>query len=161
MKVTVGKLKKKLWKLFSKYIRQRDNYTCVTCGQKGEGSGIHAGHYITKAVGGIGLYFHEQNVHAQCLTEESSLRLFNGKSKSIKQIKKGDKLWSFDESSFERKVSFVQEVSKFLPEELYQVEMENGDMFFATPNHKVVANGKWVEIKDMLHSVTTYNIMEM
>lgn len=65
-KLTIGKLKKKLWEVFSKYIRQRDNYTCVTCGQKGEGSGMHAGHYITKAVGGLGLYFHEQNVHAQC-----------------------------------------------------------------------------------------------
>jgi len=47
-KETPAKLKKKLWQVFSKYIRARDNYTCVTCGKKGEGSGIHAGHYITK-----------------------------------------------------------------------------------------------------------------
>ena len=65
-KETPAKLKKKLWQVFSKYIRARDNYTCVTCGKKGEGSGIHAGHYITKSVGGLSLYFHEQNVHAQC-----------------------------------------------------------------------------------------------
>lgn len=65
-KVTPAKLKKKLWVVFSKYIRLRDKYTCVTCGHKGEGSGIHAGHYITKAVGGLSLYFHEKNVHAQC-----------------------------------------------------------------------------------------------
>lgn len=64
--LTPGKAKKKLWEVFSKYIRTRDNYTCVTCGKKGEGSGIHAGHYITKSVGGLSLYFHEQNVHAQC-----------------------------------------------------------------------------------------------
>jgi len=65
-KKSISKLKKELWVLFSKWIRQRDNYTCVTCGHKGEGSGIHAGHYITKAVGGLGLYFDEHNVHAQC-----------------------------------------------------------------------------------------------
>ena len=63
---SVSKLKKDLWVVFSKYIRQRDKYTCVTCGKKGEGSGIHAGHYITMSVGGLGLYFHEKNVHAQC-----------------------------------------------------------------------------------------------
>lgn len=63
---SISKLKKELWVVFSKYIRQRDNYTCVTCGKKGEGSGMHAGHFITKSVGGLALYFHEDNVHAQC-----------------------------------------------------------------------------------------------
>jgi len=65
-KVSISKLKKKLWTVFSLYIRQRDNYICFTCGRKGEGSGMHAGHFIPKSVGGIGLYFHEENVHAQC-----------------------------------------------------------------------------------------------
>lgn len=63
---TNAKLKKKFWKVFSLYIRTRDNWKCVTCGTVGSGSGIHAGHYITKSVGGLSLYFHEQNVHAQC-----------------------------------------------------------------------------------------------
>jgi hypothetical protein len=63
---SISKLKKNLWTIFSLYIRTRDNYTCFTCDRKGEGSGMHAGHFITKAVGGITLYFHEENVHAQC-----------------------------------------------------------------------------------------------
>ena len=63
---TVSWWKKELWKSFSLYIRNRDNYTCVTCGRVGEGSGMHAGHYIPKSVGGLSLYFHEKNVHAQC-----------------------------------------------------------------------------------------------
>lgn len=63
---SISSLKKKLWVVFSKYIRLRDNYTCFTCGRKGEGSGIHAGHFISKSVGGIALYFHVENVHAQC-----------------------------------------------------------------------------------------------
>lgn len=65
-KTTPGKMKKKFWKVFSQYIRTRDGYICVCCGRKGEGSGIHAGHYIPKSIGGLSLYFHEQNVHAQC-----------------------------------------------------------------------------------------------
>jgi len=63
---TISKLKKELWKLFSLYIRTRDNFTCVTCGKKGEGGAIHAGHFITGATCGTELYFDEDNVHAQC-----------------------------------------------------------------------------------------------
>ena len=63
---SLSKLKKELWKWFSLFIRQRDKFTCFTCGRKGIGSAIHAGHFIAKSVGGIGLYFDEDNVHAQC-----------------------------------------------------------------------------------------------
>ena len=65
-KQPISKLKKKLWTVFSLYIRQRDKFTCFTCGRKGEGGGMHAGHFISKAIGGIELYFDEENVHAQC-----------------------------------------------------------------------------------------------
>ena len=65
-KSKVSTLKRKLWSIFSKYIRERDKYTCFTCGKKATGSGMHAGHYIPKSVGGIALYFNEKNVHAQC-----------------------------------------------------------------------------------------------
>lgn len=65
-KSKISQLKRKLWKVFSAYIRQRDKYTCFTCGRKATGSGMHAGHFIPKSVGGITLYFHEDNVHAQC-----------------------------------------------------------------------------------------------
>lgn len=63
---SISKLKKDLWKLFSLYIRTRDNFTCVTCAKKGEGSQIHAGHFITGATCTAKLYFDEMNVHAQC-----------------------------------------------------------------------------------------------
>lgn len=65
-KKTVGYYKKKLWTLFSLFIRQRDNYICFTCGRKAEGSGAHAGHFVPKSVGGLALYFHEENVNCQC-----------------------------------------------------------------------------------------------
>ena len=61
-----AKLKKKLWKVFSQYIRKRDDGVCFTCSRKASGSGYHAGHFISKAAGGIALYFDEDNVHGQC-----------------------------------------------------------------------------------------------
>lgn len=63
---TLGQLKKDLWKVFSSYIRQRDAGVCFTCGRQAEGSGYHAGHFVPKSVGGLALYFHEDNVHGQC-----------------------------------------------------------------------------------------------
>jgi len=65
-KHTMGWWKKKFWTTFSLYIRTRDDFTCFTCGKKGEGKGLHAGHMIPRACGGLSLYFHEENVHAQC-----------------------------------------------------------------------------------------------
>lgn len=63
---SIAKWKKEFWRLFSQFIRLRDAYKCFTCGRVGSGSGIHAGHYIPRAAGGLRLYFHERNVHAQC-----------------------------------------------------------------------------------------------
>lgn len=63
---SLAKWKKDFWRVFSQYIRLRDGYKCFTCGRVGSGSGIHAGHYIPRAAGGLRLYFHERNVHAQC-----------------------------------------------------------------------------------------------
>lgn len=65
-KKSISHLKKKLWIVFSKYIRTRDKNICFTCGRYGEGSGMHAGHFISKSVGGLALYFNETNVNAQC-----------------------------------------------------------------------------------------------
>lgn len=66
-KWTLGKWKKEFWTVFTEYIKLRDGYTCITCGKKGSGSGIHGGHFIPRSVGGLSLFFHEDNVHAQCI----------------------------------------------------------------------------------------------
>ena len=65
-KSSISKLKKKLWIAFGAYIRKRDGGICFICGRKSEGSGYHAGHFIPKSVGGLALYFHEDNVHGCC-----------------------------------------------------------------------------------------------
>lgn len=68
-----SKLKKDLWAIFTLYIKNRDNWTCVTCGRYGKGRGMGGGHYIAKGACGNEYYFHEQNVHAQCT--DCNLRL--------------------------------------------------------------------------------------
>lgn len=65
-KNSISKLKKKLWKLFSEYIRKRDKGICFICGRIASRSAYHAGHFIPKSIGGIELYFNEENVHGCC-----------------------------------------------------------------------------------------------
>jgi len=65
-KKTITSQKKKLWAVFTKYIKARDGNVCVTCGRKVEGHGSQGGHYIAKGACGLEYYFHEKNVHCQC-----------------------------------------------------------------------------------------------
>lgn len=52
-------LHRKAWKIFSLWIRKRDNFTCFTCGKK---DGImNAGHFYHNY-----LDFDEQNINCQC-----------------------------------------------------------------------------------------------
>jgi hypothetical protein len=58
---SIKTLKKKLWKIFSQYIRNRDRNICISCGQMGN----HAGHFASKG-SGHRLLFDERNVNCQC-----------------------------------------------------------------------------------------------
>lgn len=65
-KPTRAKLKKKLWKVFTKCIKARDKYICFTCGKFVRGQGMGGGHYKPRAACGLEYYFSEINVNAQC-----------------------------------------------------------------------------------------------
>lgn len=70
---TTGWYKKKLWSIFTKYIKHRDKWQCFTCGKFVTGRNANGGHFISAAVCPPTLYFHEKNVHCQCV--ECNLRL--------------------------------------------------------------------------------------
>lgn len=159
-KRTVTQLKKELWRYFSAYIRNRDGFRCFTCDRYATGSGMHAGHFITNSVGGLGLRYDPTNVHAQCLTDISNLKLADGSYKAISEIKAGDIISSFDENYFDQNVAQVLSVRSFIPEKLYEVEMENGSVFRATGDHMVVSNGMWVSVEEMLQNVSAHDILE-
>lgn len=75
---TASSLKKKLWKLFSEYIRRKgadDDGTasCVSCGTTAHWKNLQAGHYVSRSAG-LSLYFDEINVSPQCV----SCNIFKG-----------------------------------------------------------------------------------
>ena len=64
------RLKKKLWKIFSEYIRRRDAdengmVKCFTCTRSGHWKELQAGHFMAQSLG-LWTVFEEKNVHAQC-----------------------------------------------------------------------------------------------
>jgi hypothetical protein len=64
------RLKKKLWKVFSEYIRRRDAdengmVKCFTCSKVDHWKNLQAGHYVPQSIA-LSLVFHEKNVHVQC-----------------------------------------------------------------------------------------------
>ena len=60
----ISVLKRKAWAIFSKWIRNRDNWTCFTCGSRFTGAGLHAGHFVSRSHNAT--FFDELNVNAQC-----------------------------------------------------------------------------------------------
>lgn len=63
-KKTVSKLKKDLDAVFSKYIRQRDNHICFTCGLKMEANRSQNGHFVPRQYNAT--RYDERNCNAQC-----------------------------------------------------------------------------------------------
>lgn len=69
--MAISKLKKKLDKIFSEYIRKRDsdykgNCKCISCGKEHPAFGgqIHAGHLFSRRY--LSIRYDEKNVNAQC-----------------------------------------------------------------------------------------------
>lgn len=117
-KQSISSLKKKLWTEFSLYIRNRDNNICFTCGRKGEKSGIHAGHFIAKASGGLALYFNEENVRAQCYhcninlggnQWEYGTRLGEELVKKLYKLKNEN--WKWSVTDYEEKIKYYKELN--------------------------------------------------
>jgi len=63
-KTSRKKLIEKLDKVFSLFVRLRDNGVCYTCGKRGEIKQMQAGHYISRSC--MALRWDESNVHCQC-----------------------------------------------------------------------------------------------
>jgi len=63
-KTSRKKLIEKLDKVFSLFIRLRDNCICYTCGKRGEIRQMQAGHYVSRKC--MLLRWDEKNVHCQC-----------------------------------------------------------------------------------------------
>lgn len=166
-KPTITKLKKEAdkWHSLATRLRFADLKNgewwvkCFTCPNYKPIGQMQCGHFQSRMHNAT--RYEEENTAPQCLTAESKLKMFNGTYKSIAKVKIGDELWTFNEDNYGLERAVVVQAQSFMPQILYEVELENGEKFYATADHKVVANGEWVCIRDMLHNVSTYDILEI
>ncbi len=110
-------LKRKLWVVFSRYIRQRDQAGgCFICKARATGSNYHASHFIPKSVGGLILYFHPMNVHGCCMRcnihlggnlWEYGQKLGEAKVKELYLLKRKIVKWS--EKDYEEKIKLYEQ----------------------------------------------------
>jgi|SRR3990167_686009 len=105
-------LKKRLWKIFSLYIRNRDQWTCFTCGRKATGSGMHAGHFVPRSHSNT--LFDEINVHAQC----AKCNLWAGGEPHIYALRLINK---YGKGEFERLVKRGRMLKQWTPKELEEL----------------------------------------
>lgn len=131
---------------------------CVSCGQPVRCDQANGGHFCSRSC--YPLRWDDKNVNCQCLTAESNL-LVNGKSTSIANVKVGDRVAAFNEQSYFPTEAIVLSTKSFVPDELYKVELEDGSVFYATADHKIVVDGEWHTVGEMLHSGVGSDILEV
>jgi len=180
---TAQQLVKEADKYFSKYVRVRDSEldedeyigTCITCSKTGtiavieDGKlrftkGWDAGHFISR--GNKVVRFADENVNLQCLTKDSNMMMYGGYSRSVKDVIAGDVVIAFDEKKYTKTVATVVANIPQVSKELFEIKLENGVMFQATGDHRVVCEVEgvkgWYFVKDihnMLHAGTVCNII--
>lgn len=158
-------LKAKLDKEFSLYIRLRDcmpggAFRCISCGQIKPFDQADCGHYFSRTH--LATRFDEKNCHAECrhcLTPDSLILMKDFTWKQLGDIKVGEEVFAFDEeviykTSRRYRVGKVISVERDI-QDVYEVELENGDKIKTTANHKWLTRDKissaynWCETQKM------------
>lgn len=99
----------------------------------------------------------------ECLHPETKITMSNGDKKMIKDIKIGDKIISYNEESKKKEITEVEYVYKNLSkkQQMYELEMDNGNIIKITGNHKILLlNGLWKRVDELLEDddILDFNI---
>lgn len=129
-KLSTSQLKKKLWAVVSKRIKERDKNVCFTSGRAVEGSNSHCGHGLPSSVCGGRLRYHPKNLHCQSYHENVNL----GGNGTI---------------YYQRQVS---KYGKEVVDKLYQLQNRfiKVDNIFYLAMIELYTNGTWEEIENYL-----------
>jgi hypothetical protein len=88
----------------------------------------------------------------ECLHPETLITLRNGVKKQIQNIEVGDIVLTINEDSKEYEYKPVKKIHNNLSvnEQMYEIEMENGQTLKITGNHKVkLTNGEWKRVDNL------------
>ena len=91
----------------------------------------------------------------ECLHPNTLIEMGSGNKEMIKNINIGDEVWTFNELTKEKEIKQVDYVYKNLSkfENMYELELENGEFIYITGNHKVLLkNGIWKRVDNLLEN---------
>lgn len=134
-KPKLSTVKKRLWKVVSRYIRtkyadHRGMITCVTCGTVKPFAEMQAGHFIPKKRGNS-IYFVEENIHPQCVRcnnyESGNLVEYTRYMIDMYGIEKVDELRALSNTTVKFTVTDLLDMEADFKEKLKQAEHMCGD----------------------------------
>lgn len=91
----------------------------------------------------------------ECLHPDTEILLYDNTKKKIKDIVEGDLVFTINENTNEVEVKPVIKLHHNLNKgtQMYEIEMENGDVLKITGNHKVkLIDGSWKKAEDLNES---------
>ena len=147
-KKSTATLIRKLDEVFSMYIRLRDSqafghraFRCISCGQVKPFDQMDCGHFVGRTH--MATRFDEDNCHGECrncLTPDMRVLTKDLRWIPLGDIQVGNELVGFDEEPFDH-VTRRYRLATVLSNEravrdVYEVELENGDIIKTTAEHK-------------------------
>jgi intein/homing endonuclease len=97
----------------------------------------------------------------ECLTPDSRVKMADGGTKRIDEIKKGDLVLTVNEKTNLLENKSVEYVYKNMNKgyQIYEVETEDGRIIRITGNHKVrLKSGEWKKVEDQILSDELFDI---
>jgi intein/homing endonuclease len=88
----------------------------------------------------------------ECLHPDTEITLSDGSLKKIKDIEIGDLVKTINEASGDIEIKPVVKLHRNLNKgtQMYEIEMENGNILKITGNHKVkLLSGDWKKVEDL------------
>ena len=165
-------LTKKLDKVFSAYIRLRDAmqsgyFKCISCGQIKPFEQADCGHFFSRK--NMSVRFDEDDCHAECkycLTPDHLILTDDFRWVKLGEIKDGQGIFAFEEFRGKAQARYwkrgvVTHIHNDM-QEVYDVELENGDHIKTTAGHMWLCRKRsnssysWVATKDLW--VNGYNL---
>jgi intein/homing endonuclease len=125
------------------------------------GAAFQEGEYIGSTInfGNKNLYSSlNNNFNYTCFPKGTKISLSDGKIKNIEEIKIGDKVLSFNESTKEIEEKRVEKVFIREAKKILEIKLLNVKVIRPIPDHEFYLNGKWVEAKDLKVSDELLNI---
>lgn len=88
----------------------------------------------------------------ECLHPDTLITMADFSKKKIKYVKNGELVWTYNEETNEYEVKKIDFVYKNLSKnkQMYEIEMEDGNVIYITENHKVLTNNKiWKRVDEL------------